>query len=73
MTISKKQLEEVREEAFHKGKTVGYMKGNDAASAEFNSSKAAAQRDILKAAAELAQANAKLTYAMSRMVTEKGW
>lgn len=40
---------------------------------EFNSSKAAAQRDILKAAAELAQANAKLTYAMSRMIAEKGW
>ena len=34
---------------------------------------AAAQRDILNAAAELAQANAKLTYAISRMIAEKGW
>jgi hypothetical protein len=32
-----------------------------------------ARSGILKAAAELAQANAKLTYAMSRMIAEKGW
>ena len=51
----------------------GEQKGKQEAIQEFNSSKAAAQRDILKAASELAQANAKLTYAMSRMIAEKGW
>lgn len=69
MTISKKDLEN----AFRHGQLEGRAILRSEIKAEFDSSKAAAQRDILKAAAELAQANAKLTYAMSRMIAEKGW
>lgn len=54
-------------------KRQGIIEGKTLAQQNFDCSKAAAQRDILKAAAELAQANAKLTYAMSRMIAEKGW
>lgn len=73
MTISKKQLQEERHKGFVDGKFLGFNEGKEAASEGFCNSKAAAQRDILKAAAELGQANAKLTYAMSRMIAEKGW
>ena len=69
MTISKKDLQE----AYSTGKGLGIHLGKQQAEQDFNTPKAAAQRDILKAAAELAQANAKLTYSLSRMITEKGW
>lgn len=73
MTISKKQLEEAKDEQFDSGLYQGRLLGRQEAFSEFNNSKAAAQRNIMNAAAELAQANAKLTYAMSRMIAEKGW
>ena len=73
MTISKKQLEEAVNEAAAMNFSLGRARGKAEKEAEFNNSKASAQRDILKASAELAQANAKLTYAMSRMIAEKGW
>lgn len=73
MTISKKQLQEAVEEARKNSFRHGQIEGRAVALSEFNNSKAHAQVQILAAAAELAQANAKLTYAMSRMVAEKGW
>jgi len=73
MTISKKQLEEAREAAYKFGHYRGVEQGKEEAKKEFSDTKAHAQTAILAAAAELAQANAKLTYAMSRMVAEKGW
>lgn len=66
-------LKQKLEVAYKDGLEDGMKMTSAMAKEEFNCSKAAAQRDILKAAAELAQANAKLTYAMSRMITEKGW
>jgi hypothetical protein len=61
------------EVAYKDGLEDGKRDASYAAREEFNCSKAAAQRDILKAAAELGQANAKLTYAMSQMIEKKGW
>ena len=61
------------ERAFSMGQLEGRAVALSQAKEEFNCSKAAAQRDLMKGAAELAQANAKLTYAMSQMVEKKGW
>lgn len=65
MTISKKQLQQ----RFFEGRAIGQEEGKREAAKEFNESKVHAQKEIMRAAAELAQANAKLTYAMSRMIT----
>lgn len=73
MKVTRPTIKERLEVAYKDGLSDGRRDATYAAQEEFNSSKAAAQRDILKAAAELAQANAKLTYAMSRMIAEKGW
>lgn len=66
-------LKERLQVAYKDGYEDGLKANRCEAREEFGSSKAAAYRDILNAAAELTQANAKLTYAMSRIVAEKGW
>lgn len=73
MTISKKQLQEACKESYEVGKYNGIVEGNKKAKEEFSSQKAEALNKILHSASELAQANAKLTYALSRIVNEKGW
>jgi len=66
-------IKERLEVAYKDGVEEGMKLARHQAQVEFGSSKAAAHRDILNAAAELTQANVKLTYAMSRIVAEKGW
>lgn len=51
----------------------GVEEGFKIAQTQLTTEQSMARSGILKAAAELAQANAKLTYAMSRMVAGEGW
>lgn len=67
MTISKKQLEDAKMESYAMGKSAGICQGKEAARKELLCLRQAGIVDLTKAAAELAMANAKLTYAMSRI------
>jgi len=67
MTISKKQLEDAKIESYAMGKNAGICQGKEAAKKEFLYTRQDSIVDLTKAAAELAMANAKLTYAMSRI------
>lgn len=66
MTISKKDLQV----AFERGKEIGVRQGKQAQEAELQTIRKSAIIELVNAASNLAQANAKLTYAMSR-ITDK--
>ena len=63
MTISKKQLEEEKSVSF----AWGVSKGKEDAKRDMQLMRQSGIIELTHAAAELAQANAKLTYAMSRI------
>lgn len=67
MTISKKQLEEAKAESYAMGKSAGTFQGREAAKKDLLSLRQDGIVDLAKAAAELAMANAKLAYSMSRI------
>lgn len=70
MTISNKQLEQVSKASFERGKATGEYLGKEAAKKELLATRQAGVVEISRAAADLAMANAKLTYALSR-ITDK--
>lgn len=70
MTISKKQLEEARKESYLFGRSHGVTVGEEKAKKDLLLVRQSGIVEICKAASELAMANAKLTYAMSR-ITDK--
>lgn len=51
----------------------GRLQGYEAAKREDQSNFSSAKTAMCNAAAEMAQANAKLTYAMSRILSKDGW
>ena len=67
MTISKKQLADAQKESYDWGMATGKMQGREEAKKELLASRKEGVIELTRAAAELAQANAKLTYAMSRI------
>lgn len=70
MSISKKQLEEAREEAFRHGQIDGRAVALSEAKINLQELRKAGLVEICNAVSQLAMANAKLTYAISR-VTDK--
>lgn len=68
-----KPIKERLEQAEAIGRNRGITEGFELSQRQITTEHQIARSGIMKAAAELAQANAKLTYAMSRMIAEKGW
>ena len=70
MTISKRQLAEENKLAYDTGKSLGQYQGKEEAKKEMLLLRQSGIVEISNAVAQLAMANAKLTYAMSR-ITDK--
>lgn len=70
MTISKKQLADAKRESYLMGEDAGAYRGKREKEEELGHIRKSAIVELTKAAAELAQANAKLTYAMSQIANK---
>lgn len=71
--MSRLTIQERLDLAFEVGKKAGSTEERMRIAKELKEEKILADSGILRAASELAQANAKLTYAMSRMISKEGW
>ena len=67
MTISKKQLEEARAYVYERGRAMEIQAAREEAKRELQAARQEGIIALTRAAAELAQANAKLTYSLSRI------
>ena len=67
MTISKAQLKAAAQESYQQGRYFWIKEGEEKYKSQPQEIRKAGIVELTKAAAELAQANAKLTYAMSRI------
>ena len=67
MTISKKQLEETRKESYEWGFSNGKIAGKKQAEEDIQTIRKSGIIELMNAASVLANSNAKLTYAMSRI------
>ena len=70
MTISKAQLKQAAEESYQHGRFFGKKEGREEKEKEMQEIRKNAVIEISSAVADLALANAKLTYALSR-ITDK--
>lgn len=70
MTISNKRLSEEKREAYNQGRINGYREGKEHVTEEMQNIRKQGIIELTRAAAELAQANAKLTYAMSQIANK---
>lgn len=74
MTISKKQLEEAKQDAYVLGKDDGYWKGKEDQRKKdeenFNIIRRRTIIDVAEYAALLAKANASLTYSLSKLIEQ---
>lgn len=70
MTISKKDLKEAYDDGYVMGHSNGVGKGKAQVESELSHIRRQCITDLTKAAAELAQANAKLTYSLSQIANK---